>query len=489
MRIHFERLGFIGMIFLFVMTTGWLLSCATNPVTGKKEFMLMSESQEIQLGRDSDPQITATYGVYQDSALTQYIDNLGQSMANISHRPNLQFTFRVLDSPVVNAFAVPGGFVYVTRGILAYMDNEAELAGVLGHEIGHITARHTAQRYSTAQLATLGLDIGKMISEDFRKYAGYVELGVGLLFLKFSRDNERQADQLGVEYSTTVGYDATKMSDFFTTIDRLAGGAAQGGLPGWLSTHPNPVDRVAATRRMAVEWQQKIGTGKWHVNRESYLKMIDGLVFGPDPRQGFVEKNTFHHPTLQFQFPVPEGWQVNNLPTQVQIVSPENDAALILGLEEGTHPQRAAQQFIDRTKGHVLSEESTSVNGLQAYRLLSDVQSDQTPLRVLSYFIAKDKYSYNFHGLSSSDRFSSYQATFEQTMTNFAHLRNRSIIDIKPKRLIIVQVRETAPFRKIIQPYTSTELDEKDLALINGMTLDEVVTPGTFIKVIQSEGK
>ena len=479
----------IGLIIVLLTGVAYFLSCATNPVTGKTEFMLMSESQEIQLGRESDPQITGAYGLYQDASLTQYIDDLGQRMATISHRPNLQFTFRVLDSPVVNAFAVPGGFVYVTRGILAYMNNEAELAGVLGHEIGHITARHTAKQYSKAQLASLGLNIGKMISDDFRRYAGLAELGVGLLFLRFSRDNERQADELGVAYSSKIGYDATNMSNFFNTLDRLADGAAQGGLPGWFSTHPNPADRVVATRNMATDWQRDLGTGNWQVNREQYLRTIEGLVYGQDPRQGFVRENTFYHPALRFQFPVPEGWQVNNLPTQVQIVSPENDAAIILTLEEGTNPQRAAQQFADRSKGQVHFEEKVEVNGLQGYRLLSDIQSEETSMRILSYFIAKDTRIYILHGLSSPDRFSSYQDTFNRTMTDFAPLRDRNIITIQPNRIKIVRVEETAPFQTVIEKYTLPDVAAEDLALMNGLTTDEAVTAGTLIKVIESKEK
>lgn len=483
----------LNRIRFFVSLTGILLtivlyiqSCAVNPVTGKKELMLMSEAQEIQLGRESDPQITAMYGAYEDPELIRYIDGLGQKMAAISHRPNLPFTFRVLDSPVVNAFAVPGGFVYVTRGILAYMNDEAELAGVLGHEIGHVTARHTAQQYSKAQLAGIGLEIGKTMSEDFAKYAGYAELGVSLLFLRFSRDNERQSDQLGVEYATKVGYDASRMSEFFTTLERLSDGAEQGGLPGWFSTHPNPADRVAATRTLAAEWQSREGAQTWQVNREHYLNMIDGLVYGADPRQGFVEDDMFYHPTLRFQFPAPQGWQVNNLPTQVQVIAPDNDAAILLSLAEGTNPSGAARTFIDGTGAQVLDSEATEVNGLRGYRLLSDITSDQSNLRLLSYFIEKDNYIYTFHGLCSPDQFSSYEGRFKGTMTNFRRLRDQRIIHVRPQRLRIVQAEQSASLGAILQEYAVPVDRKEELAIINGMTLDQTVTAGTLVKIIDS---
>lgn len=475
-----------GVVFAFVLISGLLLNCATNPVTGKRELMFMSESQEIELGRESDPQIVAMYGVYEDSALTQYIGALGQRMAAISHRPDLPFTFRILDSPVVNAFALPGGFIYVTRGILAYVNNEAELAGVVGHEIGHVTARHSTQQYSKAQLASLGLGVGKVLSEDFRRYAGFAELGVGLLFLRFSRDNERQADELGVEYATKSGYDASHMSNFFKTLERLGEGAAQGGLPGWFSTHPNPADRVAATRRMAIERQQEEGARQWQVNRQTYLNMIDGLVYGEDPRQGFVEGNTFYHPALRFQFPVPLNWVVTNAPTHVQITSKEEDAAIMLSLEEGTDPQEAARRFVDRSKANVERAEPTSVSGFETYRLISHLESNETSVHVLSYFIAKDGHMFVFHGLTTTARFAAYRNDFERTITNFAPLTDPDIISVEPERITIVQVTTTAALSTILDRYPSSRQKKEEIALLNGMDADEVVSAGTLIKVITS---
>ena len=216
------RYRFVTPVFvLLLLMLAFVISCAVNPVTGKTELMLLSESDEIQLGQQSDKEVVAQYGLYDDAQLQSYIDQLGQKMVKISHRPNLSFSFRLLDSPVINAFAVPGGFVYITRGILAYLNNEAEFAGVLGHEIGHVTARHSAKQYTKAQFAQLGLGVGSILSEDFAKYSGLAQVGVGLLFLRFSRDAERQSDDLGVEYSTKVGYDAREMGNFFHTLDQM----------------------------------------------------------------------------------------------------------------------------------------------------------------------------------------------------------------------------------------------------------------------------
>ena len=202
-------------------------SCSVNPVTGKKELSLMSEKQEIALGKQSDPSIVANFGLYQDPKLQTFITQKGQKMAKISHRPGLKYEFKVLDSPVVNAFAVPGGYVYFTRGILAHFNNEAEFAGVLGHEIGHVTARHSAKQYSNQMLAQLGFFVGMVVSPEFRQFADVTQQGLGLLFLKFSRDHESQSDKLGVEYSTKIGYNAHEMADFFKTLSRLSEGQKQ----------------------------------------------------------------------------------------------------------------------------------------------------------------------------------------------------------------------------------------------------------------------
>jgi predicted Zn-dependent protease len=187
--------------------------------------MLVTESDEVALGAQSDQGITQTYGVYDDSELAGYVNRLGQSMSEVTQRPNLEYHFQVLDTPVVNAFAGPGGYVYVTRGILAYFNDEAELAGVLGHELGHVSARHIARQLSRQQLTQLGLGVGMIVSEKFRQYAGLAQFGASMLFLKFSRDDERQADDLGVEYSSKSGYDAHRMAAFFETLERMGSGS------------------------------------------------------------------------------------------------------------------------------------------------------------------------------------------------------------------------------------------------------------------------
>src|SRR5688572_21507744 len=194
-----------------------VVGCAVNPVTGKKQVSLMSEAQELALGAESDPQIIAQFGLYEDAEMKSFIEKHGQEMAAISHRPNLQFHFRILDSPVVNAFAVPGGYVYFTRGIMAHFNNEAEFAGVLGHEIGHVTARHSVDQYTKSTIAQVLMIGGLIVSKELRAFANEANMAMQLMFLKYSRDHESQSDELGVEYSTKIGYDAREMAGFFNT--------------------------------------------------------------------------------------------------------------------------------------------------------------------------------------------------------------------------------------------------------------------------------
>src|SRR5437868_11822425 len=197
------------ILFAFALIAiGSPLGCARNPVTGKRQIVLVSESEEIAMGQQSDPQVRQEYGVAEGRPLQDYVAGIGRKLVRVSHRPNLEWRFTVVDSPVVNAFAIPGGYVYITRGILAYLGNEAELAGVMGHEIGHVTARHSVRQITRQELAQLGLGIGSVLSPALGQLGNAAGSGLSLMFLRFSRDDEREADRLGVEYATRAAYDS-----------------------------------------------------------------------------------------------------------------------------------------------------------------------------------------------------------------------------------------------------------------------------------------
>ncbi|OGD26937.1 MAG: hypothetical protein A2V57_05130 [Candidatus Aminicenantes bacterium RBG_19FT_COMBO_65_30] len=469
---------------IVVALIGWAVSCALNPVTGKREIMLMSSADELAMGQQTDPQILRTYGKYDDADLARYVAALGKKLGALSHQPNLAYTIQVLDSPVVNAFAVPGGYVYLTRGILAYLNDEAELAGVVAHEIGHIAARHSAQQYSKAQIAQLGLGLGSVLSKTFRKYAGIAQAGVGLLFLSFSRSDEREADALGVEYSAKAGYDSNHMANLFVSLERLNPGEGQGGLPGWFSTHPNPENRIAAIKQDTLVWREKISQTRFAVNRDQYLKQVDGIVFGEDPRQGYVEGNIFYHPELRFQFPVPAGWKVNNTASQVQMFNQEQNAVILFSMAPEKTPSAAAQAFLAESKAVVVKSESTKVNGMSAHRIISDVTTEQGVIRVMSYFIQKGQTVYAFLGYTEQSRFDSYFSVFDQTMGRFNNLTNSSKINVKADRLDLKRTTTQGSLRQALRKFGQPENQGEALAIINGMKLDDALPGNTYLKVV-----
>ena len=460
------------------------ISCAVNPVSGQRELMLLSESKEIQLGRQADSHVVQEYGIYDDSNLTNYLNGVYQRLAKLSHRPNLQYRFKILDASVVNAFAVPGGYVYFTRGILANLNSEAELAGVMGHEIGHITARHSAQQLSRAQLAQIGMGVGMIFSETFRDLAQLAQFGIGMLFLNFSRDNERQADDLGVEYASKAGYDATHMANFFETLNRMGSSSDRSGLPSWFSTHPDPEDRVRAVRTRAREWNQKLGTKNLKINRERYLKSLDGLVFGEDPRQGYIKNSTFYHPTLRFQFLVPANWKLQNTQTVIRIMNEKKDAIIMLTISSARSPEEAARNFVSKSKASVLESRRTNINRLAAYQLISQISSQQGLLRIISYFIQKSNKVYVFHGFSQSNRFSSYVPTFRYTMERFNDLNDPERLNVKPDRLRVRSTPKTGSLGQVLRALGAPENKLKALALLNGKSLDERVPAKTLLKLV-----
>lgn len=477
-----QRLG------LFLLLMGLVLfipSCAVNPVTGKHELMLLSETDEINLGRETDGRIIQQYGIYEDQRLTHYLHDICQQVAKVSHRPQLRYHFKILNLPLVNAFAVPGGYVYFTRGILATINSEAELAGLIGHEIGHITARHTAKQYSQAQLAQLGLGIGELFIKDIPMLSGLAQLGVGLLFLRFSRDHEREADDLGVEYSSKVGYDATCMANFFETLERMNPGFDRSGLPSWFTTHPNPENRVEAIRKRAKEWQQKLGPRNFKINRDFYLKQIDGLIFGDDPRQGYLEEHVFYHPDLRFQFPIPSKWKIHHRPSQIQMVDEEEKAMMILIITSGSSLKELVKEFINRTGAVVIRSEPIQFNHLFSQRVVSEIYTQTSAYRLLSYFIGKGKNVFIFHGFTSINLFQKYAPIFDNTMRQFKELNDLPKIQVKPDRIRIHSTRDSDTLENILRSFGIENERLQEMALLNGRYLNQRIPENTLIKVVE----
>jgi predicted Zn-dependent protease len=466
-------------------------SCAVNPVTGKKQIVLMSESQEIAMGAAADPEILAQYGRYEDKILQDFITQKGNEMAAISHRPDLKYEFKIVDSEVLNAFAVPGGYVYFTRGIMAHFNNEAEFAGVLGHEIGHITARHSVSQQSKAILGQVGL-IGSMILvPQVAEFAEPLSEGLGLLFLKFGRDAERQSDELGVEYSSKIGYDAKEMAGFFNTLERQSSGSESAELPDFLSTHPNPGDRNIAVSKLSDEWKKKLNLLDPKVSRESYLKKIEGLIYGEDPKQGFLENDVFYHPVLKFQLNTPKGWNYQNKPQELEFAPKDGKAILIMTLIPGKSLEEAASNVVEKNNLQVLESNQITVNGLNALSILADVkveqqkQQQQAPtVRTLSYLIQYNDNIYHILGASSVTDFNSYSENFLQTMKNFKELKDASKLNKQPERIRIKPVKQSGTLKQALNSYNMPEKKQEEISLLNGMLLTDKVLAGSLIKIL-----
>jgi len=467
-------------------------SCAVNPVTGKKQLALMSEAQEIALGAESDPQIIAEFGLYDNPTLQNFINKHGQEMVKISHRPNIKYQFKVVDSPVVNAFAVPGGYVYFTRGIMAYFNNEAEFMGVLGHEIGHITHRHSVEQYSKSMLGNVLLMGGLIVSKELRPFANEAESAMQLLFLKYSRTNESQSDALGAEYSTKVGYDAKEMANFFQTLNSLSD-SGEGKLPTFLSSHPDPLDRFENVKKLADEWQAKVQTPPYKVNGDAYLKMIDGIVYGEDPRQGYVETGVFYHPELKFLFPVPSGWDLVNSPTQVQMVPADGKALLIFTLAEGDNLQSAASASATQLQLTVKSSRQLTVHGLQALEVMSEQISEdastgaQSAIKIKSMYIKMASNIYVFHGVSTPADFAAYESAMDRTMVGFNELKDQNKINARPEKIKVVPVKTEGTLGQALLAYNMPTTRHWELGIVNGMDVTDKVKAGKLIKIVTKE--
>jgi predicted Zn-dependent protease len=486
-----KRIIYFGIALL--ASTFIFYACSRNPVTGKKELSLMSSAQEQQAGDQADPSIQASYGMYDDAKLQSFINQKGKAMGKISHLPDQEYNFRLLDSPVVNAFAVPGGYVYFTRGIMAHFNNEAEFAGVLGHEIGHITARHSARQQTRQTLGQLGFMVGVIASEKFRVFANEAGQGLGLLFLKFGRDQESQSDELGVRYSSLIGYDSHEMADFFQTLNRLSTRAGQ-SIPDFLSTHPNPVNRYAKVHQMSDEIQSELGLRNLKVNRNEYLRRIDGLVYGEDPRQGYAEDGYFFHPELRFAFPVPYNWQLVNSPQQVQMAPEDGKALMIFTLSPERTLDAAAQAAVQQFNLTVVEQQRTTVNGYSALVVVSDQVPDQAQqggqaaptTRIVSYFIEKDNNIYIFHGVSAQADFNNYLDSFRRTATGFENLTETSRLNVEPIRIKVQSVKNGATLSQALASLGASNADLEELAIVNGMELGDRVEAGMLLKTFSS---
>jgi predicted Zn-dependent protease len=444
--------------------------------------MLVSESQEIAMGQEADPSIVAQMGVYADTAMQAYVTRLGTDLAARTERPQLPWTFRVIDDPVVNAFALPGGFVYMTRGILAHFSSEAELVSVLGHEIGHVTARHSAAQMSQQQLAGLGVGVGSILAPELAPLLGAAQAGLGLLFLKFGRDDESEADRLGLRYMVRAQYDPNEMPNVFRMLGRVSSLSGGGRIPEWQSTHPNPENREEeieqAIAQLEAQGQQFEG---FTVERASYLRRIDGMVFGANPREGYFAEDVFYHPDLAFEFTFPTGWQHVNLRQAVVAQSPEKDGIMQLSLAEEATPSEAAQVFLGQQGVQREAGWRDAINGLAVSSAVFRASTEQGTLAGLVAFVAHGGRVYRLLGYTPVERWSTYSTPFGRAFESFARVTDRSVLEVQPARIQIVTLDREMTFAEFERRYPSSVASEL-VAAINGIDTGATIPAGTEIK-------
>jgi predicted Zn-dependent protease len=471
------------------LVAGWLAAgaagCATNPATGGLMLSLIGEEQEIAMGREYSAQVDATMGLYEDPQLEAYVDSIGQALAAVSERPQLPWSFKIVDDPTVNAFALPGGYLYVTRGILTHFNSEAELAAVLGHEIGHVTARHSVEQISRAQLAGLGLGVASILSDEVASLQGVIGTGLGVLFLSYSRDDEHQADLLGVRYGLRKAYDpreAVKVHRMLSRQTELRGGS---GIPNWLSTHPSSEDRIDRIQaHVDTVPPQRLATTVVH--RNEFLRLVDGLVYGENPRHGFFQEALFLHPDLAFQLRFPTDWRTQNLTQAVLALSPEEDALVQLTLAGTGGHTAAAREFFTQEGMSGAGIDRETINGLPATTGRFQARTEQGVLEGVAAFLDYNGRTYRILGYSPQGKLGRYEQAFRATARSFDRLTDPAALDAQPMRIDLLTLDRDATVAQLAARRGSP-IPASELSLLNGVREDDVLSAGQTVKWVVGE--
>ena len=482
-----------------VMGAGLLVGCAANPVTGEQDLTLMSEEREIALGKKNHPEIIKQYGAYDDPELQAYVNRIGQELVKHSHRTNLTYTFTVLDSPEVNAFALPGGYVYITRGILAYINSEAELAAVLGHEIGHVTARHGVQQYSKAMATSVGMTLATIFVPELRTDVSQQLMNIlgNAMLSGYGREDELEADRLGAEYLARTSYDPNAMIDVIGILKNQEEfekerAAKEGREPrvyhGVFASHPSADTRLQQVVAAANKYK-KNGTKPGHINRESYLAQLDGVVFGDSVNQGIRRNNAFYHEGLNFSLTFPAGWRLSNEPKALSATNPGRDAAMEVRLVELKKDEHltAKQVMATKLKLGKLEQEGT-VPGLKLPNH-SAIARIATPFgrrnARVSVVLYQDRV-YAFFGATKTDALlKQTDPVFLKVAASMHALTARERQWAKGLRIGIVQAGRNTSFKALARKSPIPNYPERLLRLINDKYPDGELQVGEAVKIIQ----
>jgi predicted Zn-dependent protease len=488
---------------ILALFAGILVSACSiqqSAITGDKRAYGYSWEQEKQIGKDADQQIQQNYGLYDNDELQQYVGHIGQEMLAVSHMQredtpatykDTEFYFRVLDSPVVNAFALPGGYIYVTRGLLSHLDNEAQLAVVLGHEIGHVAARHASQRAFEQQLGQIALIGGAIAGQHFLGIPGGDILGLGgmaaqLLFLSYSREDERESDRLGVEYASMQRYKSAEGAQFFISLERMSAQSGQ-SIPNWQSTHPDPAERATSIPELAEEWRAK-GYEQTIVNTDQYMGMLNNMIYGDNPREGFTRDGTFYHPEMKFQFSYPTGWQVINQRSLVAVVNQDQNAVSIMTLDsKSAGAEASVNEFLNQEGITTTAKSVLSSRGLRAFHAEATGQTqDGTQLKFYLYSVEYDGMIYRFINYTALDNYGTFGPRFKEITGGFRQLTDSGILNVQPVRLQTVRTTRSGTFRSFLPANLENltiNVTAEDLAIMNQVELDGRIESGMWIKI------
>jgi predicted Zn-dependent protease len=460
-----------------------LPGCATNPVTGKREVSLMSEAQEIAYGQQADPEIRREMGVYADDRVQRYVADIGNRLAQLSHRPRLPWSFVVVDHPAVNAFALPGGFIYLTRGILPYLDDEAELAGVLGHEIAHVTARHAAQQQTRAGLGGIGLAVLGVFVPSTRPFGELTSAALSLAFLKYGRDDERESDRLGMEYAARGGWDPAGVPDFLGTLARLDALSVR-GVPNWLSTHPEPAERVKEARPIVAKFASASATER---GRDRYRERIDDVVVGDKREDGIVRGHRFLHPVLRLAVDFPEGWEVTNTPEQVAAQEPGQKHVMFLQFVDqaaGRSLEEVAARTMTGARFRRLEGQLTSLNGANAHvgRYQGEL-SGFGRVAMQAAFIEQGRQVLMLAGFAPDAEFARVERDINTAIRSYRPLSASEADAIRPNRLSFYTVRAGDTWQSIAARHEGIAR-ANELAIMNHYAVNEQPRPGERVKVV-----
>jgi predicted Zn-dependent protease len=460
------------------------VGCATNPATGRRQLLLISEQEEIQLGRQSDQEVREQMGVYADAELQRYIERVGMQLVRSSYRTGIPWTFTVVDEQAVNAFALPGGFVYVTRGILPFLRDEAELAAVMGHEIGHVDGRHGADAYSRQLLAGGGLAIGGVFLPEIRPFQGLVGAAFGLMFLKHSREAELEADQLGVRYASAQGWDPAGMPGLLSTLGRLdeASGSSR-GVPNWALTHPPAADRVVRVQEAVAAAR---ATGATATNRSELERHLDGLVFGDSREKGFVRGADFLHPVMRFALRFPEGWQISNTDEQVTAIESEDGTVgMVLRLVQDPSGSVDETARVNMTKAGFteLSGRRERINGLAAYVGTYEATVDTQTVGARVAHVQLGTQIFLVAGLSPAGELARVADEFSASIGSFRELSRDEADRLQPDRIDFRVVRDGDSWASLASQ-AGGRVRPSSLAIMNGSDPSVPPRAGDRIRIV-----